>query len=347
MDWLPSAEKLLFDPVNQQLFTEQGVFLKKLFCPISEKEDETRSAPSKELCPNCGQRSVHAADYDGQQLYALLLFDPELCIQVCSNSIKTLTTTPNDVKRIQLITRLSVMNRAVEQGFQLFLQRAVLDPILTPLSAYQDHASGHVFIEHHHETESQYLPSSAAFLLSRNELPHADSPFLVAYIIPPDLQPGDKVELVNGLELETPPPPEPAPETDEEWYYNRSQPSDTPFYRVSLYPQQAVWTGKHFRLPDGTQLSPHQRDPNEPEPYLGFGITPVGTCYDLRLTSFGNQSNKVLKRLQNLFQLVLQDSNELDELLPIVIPCQTTQENTEIIQQRLQALGLEVELILS
>lgn len=76
-----------FNPISNDLFTDDDVFLKRLHCPKFKKWDDLKMNGSSDsrICQNCEKSVLKISDKSDQELVAILKNDPNTCLQINFN----------------------------------------------------------------------------------------------------------------------------------------------------------------------------------------------------------------------------------------------------------------------
>ena len=77
-----------FNPLTNELFTDKGVFIKQLSCPLKAKWKDLapiHGNASKRHCTACDNSILDTAYYDDETLLELLKEQPETCLKVNLN----------------------------------------------------------------------------------------------------------------------------------------------------------------------------------------------------------------------------------------------------------------------
>lgn len=76
-----------FNPVSKKLFTDDGEFIKKLYCPYQLKWDLLKLLPDQRsrLCSLCEKPVIDTNHYDEAHLKRLLEERPDTCLKIDLN----------------------------------------------------------------------------------------------------------------------------------------------------------------------------------------------------------------------------------------------------------------------
>ena len=73
---------MLFDPQTKKLYTDDGVFIKKLYCPLKMHVTQLKATGEKLFCQQCQHTIVETKNLTEQELQNIVAQDPEVCIAV-------------------------------------------------------------------------------------------------------------------------------------------------------------------------------------------------------------------------------------------------------------------------
>ena len=73
---------MLFDPQTKKLYTDDGVFIKKLHCPLKMHVAQLQATNDTLFCQQCQHTIVDTANLTEQQLQNIVEKNPEVCIAV-------------------------------------------------------------------------------------------------------------------------------------------------------------------------------------------------------------------------------------------------------------------------
>jgi hypothetical protein len=75
---------MVFNPVTQQLFTDQGQFIKQLHCPLNVLWSELNPIQKsrKKLCEHCSRAIIKTDALIDEALLSLVTKDPDTCLQL-------------------------------------------------------------------------------------------------------------------------------------------------------------------------------------------------------------------------------------------------------------------------
>ncbi len=84
---------MIFKLSTKELFSNEGVFIKKLHCPYYikwQELDDSKCATHKE-CSVCNKTIYNSINMNDQQIVDLVARDPEACLKISlnQNNIKT------------------------------------------------------------------------------------------------------------------------------------------------------------------------------------------------------------------------------------------------------------------
>jgi len=78
---------MIFRPATQQLFSDDGTFIKKLFCPRNVKWDDLSQAAgaANRTCSICQKNIFDTANCTDRQIIDLVRNDPSICLKISPN----------------------------------------------------------------------------------------------------------------------------------------------------------------------------------------------------------------------------------------------------------------------
>jgi hypothetical protein len=76
-----------YNPTTQELFTDNGTFLKKLNCPLSKQWEELHPTNllKGKMCDQCHRAVYDTAQFSDEQLSDLLRNEPHTCLKIDLN----------------------------------------------------------------------------------------------------------------------------------------------------------------------------------------------------------------------------------------------------------------------
>tara|TARA_B100002052_G_scaffold88815_1_gene81719 strand:+ start:425 stop:706 length:282 start_codon:yes stop_codon:yes gene_type:complete len=77
-----------YDPIKKQLFTDKGLLIKRLHCPIKIQWNELKSNDlnnKNKLCKHCTQLIIDTSYYSDKKLYNMAQDNPNLCLKIDLN----------------------------------------------------------------------------------------------------------------------------------------------------------------------------------------------------------------------------------------------------------------------
>ncbi len=76
-----------YNPLTQELYSDDGTFLKKLYCPLSKQWEEliVLSNIDSKLCKQCNKAVYDTSKMDDSQLQELIFTTPQACLKVDLN----------------------------------------------------------------------------------------------------------------------------------------------------------------------------------------------------------------------------------------------------------------------
>lgn len=209
------GRKMLFNEDNQTLYTNDGTFIKQLTCPLQKKWTtltRIEHDDKKRLCESCQKHVISTQGLYDQEVLGIMMFDPESCLHASpsfgnlallphketrtdnDNSYSYTRPSKRDLRIIRTARTIHDMNQACQEGNSLaFVPVTAFESKISHFSAiYVNPVSGSV---REHGPRS-FIASNIAEGTSttKRETYHFPSPY-AAYIIPPDLTPGEHVQL--------------------------------------------------------------------------------------------------------------------------------------------------------
>jgi hypothetical protein len=212
---------------EQNLYTDQGVFIKHVSCPLATRLARTVSAAQAERefhCMHCQTRVKNLAYLTDQQALDAAQADDRVCFfatPAANNVVHITRPQPmhglvrswqrhmegSEIKNpvIQTARTASAMNWAAANGFKLLFRRAGTDDrVQHQLAVYQKTNTGElVFTDdarfppgYGSDGENAFVPIFDYFLYP----PQGPASPVAAYVIPPDLAPGTQVFVEDAIE---------------------------------------------------------------------------------------------------------------------------------------------------
>ena len=77
-----------YDPIKKQLFTDKGLLIKNLNCPIKMQWTQLKNNVSykkNRLCEHCEQSIIDTSYYSDKKLYNMAQDNPDLCLKIDFN----------------------------------------------------------------------------------------------------------------------------------------------------------------------------------------------------------------------------------------------------------------------
>lgn len=254
-----------FDPVNSMLLTDDGRLIKRVYCPrnlvpedlpASEVDDRSRT------CSACQSRVVNLAGLTDDEALALVQLDPKVCVFAQAGTVKFVLPVPgakhagqtsefgqNSVhyvadimieetedsfsvkptRSIRTARGVKAINAAVAKGFWPLLRVLKPAPHIHNHVLYQQNRESGEIREIHdlrgHDFDPNTQRETGWLLFSTVDT----SPMVAAYLIPPDLQIGEKVRLADLIE--------------------NVVAQDGPQFETQRWAcANAIWRGNHFEI---------------------------------------------------------------------------------------------------
>ncbi len=75
---------MLFDPLNNNLYTTEGIFIKSLHCPrgVSWKDLEPSVSGGYKRCNFCKSNIIDTSKFTGVEVLKMAMADQNLCVKV-------------------------------------------------------------------------------------------------------------------------------------------------------------------------------------------------------------------------------------------------------------------------
>ena len=76
-----------YDPIKKQLFTDNGLLIKNLNCPIKMNWENLKSNNGNKFrtCSECEKSVIDTDFYSDNELYKIMQENPNLCLKVSLN----------------------------------------------------------------------------------------------------------------------------------------------------------------------------------------------------------------------------------------------------------------------
>jgi hypothetical protein len=88
-----------YNPITRQLYTDSGMFLKKLHCPLSKQWEELNATNflKGKMCDQCNKTVYDTSLFSDEQLSELVKNDAHACLKIDLNQPNlTITYTHNE-----------------------------------------------------------------------------------------------------------------------------------------------------------------------------------------------------------------------------------------------------------
>jgi hypothetical protein len=73
---------MLLDPITNKIFTAQGQFLKKLFCPYKISWESLQPSNGSRLCSKCDKTILDTKELTDDELLKILMKNPNTCLKI-------------------------------------------------------------------------------------------------------------------------------------------------------------------------------------------------------------------------------------------------------------------------
>ena len=208
-------EKLFFNPSTSELYASSGALIKKLECPLQKKWgalEKVDKTDIKRKCHSCQKHVLNVKMFSAKQVQAIVEHAPETCLHLeyqkgdrydsslYYHVVQLDSSRPHRV--IQTARTLKTINQAAEKGYW---------PLVKPVE-YTSNKYGVRLYQHKHTGILSYdsdwyqygrrpPPPPNTDLVGVFNWTRNDSTWpIAAYLIPKDLQSGEKVYLADLIE---------------------------------------------------------------------------------------------------------------------------------------------------
>lgn len=221
----PEEFRMLFDPETNELFTNKGLFIKKLECPLTKRWQQLEKVDDKDfkrLCQDCNKHVVNTEGLNDEQVYAIVQYDESVCLHISEEfgNVEFVKPLPVDqrtgeempypyhrvtpgIRVIKTARTQNAINRAVEQGFRPVVKGAQLDGRINSFRQVVQHEdTGRVEVIG--DLRSSYFGGRDGVKVIHdvgdyNPTYHFPSAF-AAYLVPEDIEVGERVFLEDLIE---------------------------------------------------------------------------------------------------------------------------------------------------
>ena len=75
---------MLFKPETKELFSDNGLFIKKIYCQLNKKRSDLKviDGSRNKLCTSCQNEIIETADYTDDQLIEIVSIYPNSCFMI-------------------------------------------------------------------------------------------------------------------------------------------------------------------------------------------------------------------------------------------------------------------------
>ena len=218
---------MIYVTEDQDLYSDQGEFIKHVSCPLASRlaRDVSAAAAEREFrCSQCNTRVKNLAYMNDQEALSAAKADTNVCFFATPDAKNVVHVTkpqpmhwlvtgkrrgmePSGTETLVIHTARtpSAMNFAVANGFRLLFRRAGTDErVQHQLAVYRNTISGElVFTDdarcppgYHAGTAADFTPVFDYFLYP----PQGPAFPVAAYVVPADLVPGTQVFVEDSIE---------------------------------------------------------------------------------------------------------------------------------------------------
>ena len=90
-----------YDPINKHLYTDNGILIKRLHCPLKVKWNELKYNyinNKNNLCKHCDKSIIDTSQLPDKKLYNMVKENPDLCLKIDlnNNNIKFISGVKNE-----------------------------------------------------------------------------------------------------------------------------------------------------------------------------------------------------------------------------------------------------------
>jgi hypothetical protein len=232
---------MIYDPKSGALYSDDGVFLKTVYCPLSTLQKEfqklTEDSPDRR-CTGCGE-TVHSLDnLSDDDVRRLLSEKPNACVFATSNAKNLVikqengqSLAPHGYALIKTAKSMQALTEARNQGLKLLVRSTRIESVTASLN-HNVPQPGRASVRRLKDSFREVLPDvEAQRLLQMFYDAKYEEPLPVAaYLIPGDLVPGARVYVEELIAEDIP-----------SVYWNHS---DGP----GVISSRGTWTGKTIEL---------------------------------------------------------------------------------------------------
>lgn len=219
----PEDGRLRFDPESRMLSMPDGTPLKQMCCPMEKQWSELEASGDADFsrgCVSCGKRVVNTAGLTPGEVQVLLRYDPEACLYIDAAhgnlAIRTddmpEARTPED--RWGPTADLRVI-RTARTRIEINMAAMLGDrPLVKPVTSSHGHIGSFMQVWQNRETGEISVQTDIRYPgfngdprdwecvlpnLNFDASQHFPEPY-AAYLVPPDLEPGERVYLEDLIE---------------------------------------------------------------------------------------------------------------------------------------------------
>lgn len=204
---------MLYDTRSNLLLTDDGKVLKRLNCPLRRNLgdlDSTSGSEGELSCNACKQSILDLAKFAERDATAILEADPHRCVLV-RPAIEGMTyfcgAEDNRLREMLPVIRTArgkdAINAGAKEGFRPLVKRVQPSPeIKSKLAVYQNRQSGEISYSDDYRVGAPMWSSDEWDLVIPMfwYYPYAFEEPVAAYLLPPDLEPGQAVVLEDLIE---------------------------------------------------------------------------------------------------------------------------------------------------
>lgn len=200
-------QQLYFDISTQELFTEEGKVMKRVFCPLNaewDRMDSIKNSPDR-LCELCSKPIMDTSVLTSKKIAELVLKDPDICLKISAEQqnitlLCSKFTKPEGIKVIKTAHTEDEMNEAVLAGNDILIMPTYVPPIKSEnRMMYQHPETGFCELT----TDAQRADELERLGYRKFAEPQVgifEVPPFAAYIIPRDLEINETVWLEECIE---------------------------------------------------------------------------------------------------------------------------------------------------